>query len=61
MDFSKITIESQVIMVCQDIVDSKEPVQIAYTVLVHPILKHGAVCWDQCWEGQKNVLDRSQK
>jgi len=28
---------------------------------VCPILEYGAACWDPCWEGQINALDRVQK
>ena len=35
--------------------------RLAYTALVRPILKYGAVCWDPYREGQVSALNRAQK
>jgi hypothetical protein len=34
---------------------------LAYTTLVCPILKNGAVCWELYREGLITVMDRAQK
>ena len=34
---------------------------LAYTSLVRPILKYGAVCWDPYGEGQVSAVNRAEK
>jgi len=40
---------------------NKNTKRLAYTALVRPILKYGAVCWDPYRECQISALNRVQK